>query len=67
MRTSKGEDWEKVARLVKFLKIFYDATFNFSGTQMVTSNQPVQSMCTIAAELDKCIKGNFNMKFMRIN
>ncbi|PRQ43485.1 putative HAT dimerization domain, ribonuclease H-like domain, hAT-like transposase, RNase-H [Rosa chinensis] len=53
-----GLDWEKAARLVKFLKIFYDATLKFSGTQVVTANQPLLWMCTIIGELDKCIQGD---------
>lgn len=51
-------DWEKAARLVKFLKIFYDATLQFSGTKVVTANQPLLWMCTIVAELEKCLKSD---------
>ncbi|KAK9935412.1 hypothetical protein M0R45_022515 [Rubus argutus] len=49
-----NEDWDKAARLVKFLKIFYDATLQFSGTKVVTANQPLLWMCTIVGELEKC-------------
>ncbi|XP_040369412.1 uncharacterized protein LOC112187027 [Rosa chinensis] len=48
-------DWEKAARLVKFLKIFYEATLKFSATKHVTSNEPLLWMCTIVGELDKCM------------
>lgn len=46
-------DWDKATRLVKFLKIFYDATLSFSGTKVVTANQPLLWMCTIVGELEK--------------
>lgn len=49
-------DWDKAVRLVKFLKIFYDATIQFSGSKVVTANQPLLWMCTIVGELEKCIK-----------
>ena len=32
------EDWEYAERIVRFLKIFYDATLIFSVTLSVTSN-----------------------------
>ena len=32
------EDWESAERIVKFLKVFYDATLLFSATLSVTSN-----------------------------
>lgn len=55
----KGEDWDKATRLVKSsLKMFYDATLKFSGTQVVTANQPLLWMCTIIGELGKCLKSN---------
>ena len=54
----KSVDWDKAARLVKFLKIFYDATLKFSGTKVVTANQPLLWMCTIVGELEKCIKSD---------
>lgn len=55
----KGEDWDKATRLVKSsLKMFYDATLKFSGTQVVTANQPLLWMCTIIGELEKCLKSN---------
>lgn len=37
----RNEDWDKAASLVRFLKIFYDATLQFSGTKVVTANQPL--------------------------
>ncbi|KAK9910678.1 hypothetical protein M0R45_034630 [Rubus argutus] len=49
-----NDDWDKAARLIKFLKIFYDATLHFSGTKVVTANQPLLWMCTIVGELEKC-------------
>ncbi|PRQ36470.1 putative HAT dimerization domain, ribonuclease H-like domain, hAT-like transposase, RNase-H [Rosa chinensis] len=51
----RAADWEKAARLVKFLKIFYEATLKFSATKRVTANEPLLWMCTIVGELDKCI------------
>jgi len=32
------EDWEHAERIVRFLKIFYDATLTFSASLSVTSN-----------------------------
>lgn len=52
-----AEDWNQAERLVRFLKISYEATLDFSGTQVVTSNQPIQWMCTLVGELNKCIEG----------
>ncbi|KAK9937429.1 hypothetical protein M0R45_014222 [Rubus argutus] len=51
----RNEDWDKAASLVRFLKIFYDATLQFSGTKVVTANQPLLWMCTIVGELEKFI------------
>ena len=32
------DDWESAERIVKFLKVFYDATLLFSASLSVTSN-----------------------------
>ena len=32
------EDWESAERIVKFLKVFYNATLLFSASVIVTSN-----------------------------
>ncbi|KAL6208473.1 hypothetical protein ACLB2K_019422 [Fragaria x ananassa] len=53
-----AEDWEKTARLVKYIKIFHEATLKFSATKYVTANEPLLWMCTIVGELDKCVASN---------
>ena len=54
----RNEDWDKISSLVKYLKIFYDATLQFSGTKVVTANQPLLWMCTIVGELEKFINSD---------
>nr|GMC57713.1 zinc finger BED domain-containing protein RICESLEEPER 2-like [Ipomoea batatas] len=44
-------DWENVCRLVQFLKIFYDATLDFSSYKNLTSSHCFNDICTIEANL----------------
>ena len=50
-------DWEKIRIFLKFLKIFYDATLQFSGANYVTSNSFFLELMsihdTIELELEK--------------
>ena len=41
------EDWDSAHHLVKFLKIFYDATLNVSGSLFVTSSKYFHEFCLI--------------------
>ena len=42
-----SEDWDNARHFVKFLKIFYDATLNVSGSLFVTSSNYFHEFCLI--------------------
>jgi hypothetical protein len=61
-------DWENVRVFVKFLKIFYDATLNISGSNYVTSNLYFMQLCIIQDTLnDGCLSSDHVMSVMAIN
>ncbi|KAG2712806.1 hypothetical protein I3760_04G143400 [Carya illinoinensis] len=53
-----SNDWERVRVLIKFLKIFYDATVRLSGSLYVTSNAYFQELCGIQSHLSKMSQSN---------
>jgi hypothetical protein len=46
-------DWENARVFVKFLKTFYDATLNISGSKYVTSNLYFMELCIIQETLNE--------------
>ncbi|KAH9780746.1 BED-type domain-containing protein [Citrus sinensis] len=48
----KLEDWEHATRIVRFLKIFYDATLTFSASLSVTSNLCYDSLSALEKSKD---------------
>ncbi|KAL6293220.1 hypothetical protein ACE6H2_001362 [Prunus campanulata] len=48
-----SNDWDCARVLVKFLKLYYEATLKFSGSRVVTSNQAFHQMCDIFVQLQK--------------
>ena len=46
-----SDDWKEVDTLVKFLKIFYNATLRFSGSLYVTSNYFFNELVLIHSKL----------------
>ncbi|XP_042944041.1 zinc finger BED domain-containing protein RICESLEEPER 2-like isoform X2 [Carya illinoinensis] len=53
-----SSDWVRVKIMVKFLKIFYDATVRLSGSLYVTSNAYFQEICGIQSHLSKMSQSN---------
>jgi hypothetical protein len=45
-------DWENDRAFMKFLKTFYDATLNMSGSTYVTSNLYFMQLCIIQKTLN---------------
>ena len=52
------EDWKNCKSLVKFLKLFYDATKRFSGSMYVTSNAFFDDIFVIQTNFDQLIRSH---------
>ena len=52
------DDWLRARVLIKFLKVFYDATLSFSGSLHVTSNTFFKKLCDISQVLQKWSESN---------
>ncbi|KAL9227709.1 hypothetical protein vseg_003363 [Gypsophila vaccaria] len=51
-------DWERVAHLLPFLKIFYDATLRLSGSLYTTSNMYLQEVVAVGMMIKKKCESN---------
>uniref|UniRef100_A0A803MVU4 BED-type domain-containing protein n=1 Tax=Chenopodium quinoa TaxID=63459 RepID=A0A803MVU4_CHEQI len=59
------DDWDLVASLLPFLKIFYDATLRLSGSLYVTSNVYLQELVTIGKMIKrKCESSDLGERLM---
>uniref|UniRef100_A0A803N6R2 BED-type domain-containing protein n=1 Tax=Chenopodium quinoa TaxID=63459 RepID=A0A803N6R2_CHEQI len=62
---STDDDWDRVASLLPFLKIFYDATLRLSGSLYVTSNVYLQELVTIGKMIKrKCESSDLGERLM---
>ncbi|KAI5350738.1 hypothetical protein L3X38_003629 [Prunus dulcis] len=48
-----SNDWDCARVMIKFLKLYYEATLKFSGSKEVTSHQAFHQMCAIFVQLQK--------------
>ncbi|CAL2258792.1 unnamed protein product [Prunus armeniaca] len=48
-----SNDWDCARVLIKFLKLYYEATLKFSRSKVVTSHQAFHQMCAIFVQLQK--------------
>ncbi|CAL8155927.1 unnamed protein product [Prunus armeniaca] len=48
-----SNDWDCARVLIKFLKLYYEATLKFSRSMVVTSHQAFHQMCAIFVQLQK--------------
>ncbi len=61
-------DWENARAFVKYLKTFYNATLNISGSTYVTSNLCFLKLCVIEETLNEaCFNSDPIMKSMGFN
>lgn len=59
------DDWDRIASLLPFLKIFYDATLRLSGSLYVTSNVYLQELVTIGKMIKrKCESSDLGERLM---
>lgn len=58
-----SEEWVRIERISKFLKVFYEVTCAFSGSKYPTTNLYISNVLTVQELLQK--EKNSNDRFMQ--